>query len=122
MILTYSSTILIITSGYVKYRKTKYDQKMDMFNEAKLILIMDHMILFTPFVPDLDTRLKIGYSCFAVVSIGLIINISSLAVQPIKLCRTKSKIRYYKKKAKKQIKIDKPRFQSKRFKERRDNL
>ena len=47
-----------------------------MFNEVRLIVITYHMMLFTLFVPDIDTRNKIGYSCSAVVVIGLLVNMT----------------------------------------------
>ena len=56
MILFLTSIALIIAAGYFKARNSSYDRKMDIFQEAKLIVIMYHLMLFTMFVSDLETR------------------------------------------------------------------
>ena len=76
MALFYSSVIMVILGGNLNVRTTSYARKMDLFNEVRLIVIMYHMMLFTMFVPDLEMREKIGYSCASVVVLGLLFNMS----------------------------------------------
>ena len=72
----YLSIIMIILGGTLNVRNSSYAKKMDIFNEVRLILIMYHMILFTMFVPELDMRENIGYSCSSIVVMGLLFNMS----------------------------------------------
>jgi len=53
---------------------------MDYFNEVKLILIMYHILTFTAFVPDPETKHNIGYSCAAILIIGIVVNMSMLFI------------------------------------------
>ena len=92
MILYLTSTALIIAAGYFKARNSSYDRKMDIFQEAKLIVIMYHLMLFTMFVPDLDTRQKVDYSCFVVILLGIAMSMVKLIVVPVTNCKKKTKI------------------------------
>ena len=67
---------------------------MDYFNEMRLIVIAYHMMLFTVFVPDLETRDYVGYSCATVIILGLIVNMTQLVLGPIKVIKRKLQIRY----------------------------
>lgn len=78
-----SSIMLIIAAGFIDARKSKYDKYMDIFNEVKLILLMYHLLLFTMFVPELETQEKVGLSCFFCLLIGIGINMIQLIVQPL---------------------------------------
>ena len=46
------SIFIIISAGYIDARNSKFDRGMDVFNEAKIIFLMYHMMLFTDFLPD----------------------------------------------------------------------
>lgn len=73
-----SSIFLIIASGYIKVRKNKYGDRMDKFNEIKIIFIMYHLMLFTMLVPDPDTKFYVGYSCAVFVCVGVLVNMWEL--------------------------------------------
>ena len=45
--------------------------RYEFFSECVVMLVMYHMICFTPFVADLETRFRIGYSVCTVVSVHL---------------------------------------------------
>ena len=94
---------------------------MDMFNEVKLIMIMYHMLLFTMFVPDPETRFLIGYSCFVLVILGICINMMQLIVDPIKSMKRNCRLRYHKKRMNKRNLVYKETnlFEAKKFHERR---
>ena len=117
MILCLSSTFLIILTGFLRTRQVRASNLMDRFNEAKLIVIMYHIICFTQFVPDPETQFLVGYSCMAVVISGLSINMIELVTQPVRLCRRQFTICMAKRKEKRQ-RLRK-RFETKGFNERR---
>ena len=76
---------------------------MDIFNEAKLILMMYHIILFTPLVPEAETKFKIGYSCCGALVISVIINLLQMILEPVYLTKKRCKIRYALKRAKQNL-------------------
>ena len=78
-----SSICMIIANGHIKAKASSYDQKMEAFNEVKLIFIMYHLMLFTDFGPDPETKFIIGYSCAATLILGTAINMALLVKQPI---------------------------------------
>ena len=92
-----------------------------MFNEAKLIMIMYHMLLFTMFVPDPETRFLIGYSCFVFVILGICINMMQLIIEPLKSMKKNCRLRYHKKRMIKKNKVFRETnlFEPNEFHERR---
>ena len=78
--LFYTSIMVIIAAGHIKARKNKFDTFLDIMNETKLIVIMYHMILFTDFVPEFETKHNIGYSCLATVCLGIAINMAVIFI------------------------------------------
>ena len=93
-----SSIFLIIASGYIKVRKTKFGDRMDKFNEIKIIFIVYHLMLFTMFVPNPETKFQIGYSCAIVVVVGTVVNMSELISNSFRLMRKRARLTYHKKK------------------------
>ena len=73
-----TAIMLIIAASYTEARKTAYDKKMDVFNEVKLIFLVYHMILFTAFVPDHETKFNVGYSCAVFLLAGVAANMLML--------------------------------------------
>ena len=112
-----TSKLLIILSGWIKTRELKSRTAMDQFNEVKLLFIMYHIICFTAFVPDAETRFLIGYSCMAFVAAGLLINMADLMSQPILLCKHNCRIKIQLRKARKQRKLK--QFNGREFSKRR---
>ena len=103
LVTTLSCLAMIVTIGYTKARLTNFDRRMDLFNEIKMLIITYHIMLFSPFVPDIPTQWKIGYSCSATLIIGILVNSTMVIVAPIRLLKRSCQVRYAKKKAKKQI-------------------
>jgi len=54
--------------------KTMYE----LFSEVVVMLVMYHLICFTPFVPDVDMRFRLGYSVCAIVSAHLAVSMAIL--------------------------------------------
>ena len=90
---------------------------MDRFNEVKLVLIMYHIICFTAFVPDSETKFLIGYSCMGFILIGLLINMFDLITSPFYAAKHGCRLRFHKNKAKKECRQRK--FDTKGFNKRR---
>jgi len=78
-----TSVVLISTANLTKARDSNFDRRMDIFNEVKLIFLMYHMILFTEFVHDFETKNHVGYSCAVFLMAGLATNMFMLVAQPV---------------------------------------
>lgn len=48
--------------------------KLEIFNEIGVILVLYHMLLFTDFVADPLLRYQIGYSCYAITCLIILVN------------------------------------------------
>ena len=99
-----TSVCIIISAGHIKVRVSAFDRNMDLFNEMKLIWLMYHLMLFTMFVPEVETRNVIGFSCCVVLVIGTIANMIMLFVSPIKTLIKYCRIKYHLASAKKALK------------------
>mmetsp|Transcript_18400 Transcript_18400/g.24681 ORF Transcript_18400/g.24681 Transcript_18400/m.24681 type:complete len:115 (-) Transcript_18400:967-1311(-) len=95
-----TATMALAAANMTSVRTSTFDRRMDIFNEAKVILLIYHMILFSPFVQDELTQFRIGYSCDVFLLGGLAVNMLMLIVQPIKAYQRKLKTRVHLKKAK----------------------
>ena len=85
-----TSTALTIAACYTNARVRAFDKFMDVFNEAKLIVIMYHLMHFTMYVPpESDLRQDIGYSCFMILILGILTNMMMMIVAPIVAFRKK---------------------------------
>ena len=70
---------------------------------------MYHLMLFTMFVPEVETRNMIGFSCSVVLVIGTLANMVMLFVSPIVALIRYCRIKYHLASAKKAIKDSKNR-------------
>ena len=99
------SVFLIISAGTLNPSLSRADMYMERFNETRLIIIVYHIMCFTDFIPDSETRFNVGFSCIAIIMGGLLINSIKLISEPIYLLRRRIKLYFYKKAEKKQRKM-----------------
>ena len=92
------SIFIIISAGFIDARDSKFDRVMDAFNEAKIILLMYHMMLFTDFLPDPITQNKIGIPCSVIIILGTLINMVMIITTPFKSIKKSCRMRYVLKK------------------------
>ena len=92
-----TSMTLIVLVGFSHARNSTVDRRIDYFNEVRLMLILYHMLTYTAFVQDAESKFTIGYSCAFVILAGLVINMSLLLIVPIKSAKRKLKLRTAKK-------------------------
>ena len=90
--LLYTSTAMMVTIGYSNARRTAFDRRMDHFNEIKLIVVTYHVMMFTGFVPNAETKWMIGYSCCLALVIGILVNSINVVVSPIRKTKKRIKI------------------------------
>jgi len=113
--------MMVIAANHTQARNSEFDRRMDIFNDAKLIVLMYHMILFTEFVSDHKTKLYVGYSCVATLILSVSINMLMMIVQPVLATRRSLKLKYAEKQREKEKKRRKAQLQiaSKGFQRRR---
>lgn len=122
LVLTMSSIFIIIANGHIKAKTSKFDQRMEAFNEVKLLLLMYHMLCFTELGPDPETKYTIGYSCSATLILGTAVNMIMMIVTPIKSLILYCKICKHKRRARKSLKVKGKRPDAKNFQLRRLKL
>ena len=120
LVLFMSSIFCIIINGYSNARNTKFRKRMDTFNEMILIVLMYHLLLFTMFVPDPETKFTIGYSCGAIVCLGLLIHMTILISGPFMMLKNFLRMKIFIRKANKRTKKYKMAFRAKKFQFRRE--
>ena len=65
----------VIIIGNVRPFTDPKKSRFEFFNEIMIMLVMYHIICFSPFVPSLETKFLLGYSVCFVVSMHLVINL-----------------------------------------------
>jgi len=70
-----SVVIAVILIGEANYFETPFKRRLEFANEILIMFILYNMISFSPFVPDAESRFKMGYFCCVVEVLALIINI-----------------------------------------------
>jgi len=66
---------MIMLVGYVPPFKQKILNRMEMFNEAFVLMTNYHLFTFTEFSPDVYARENMGNSLIAVTILNLVVNI-----------------------------------------------
>ncbi len=64
----------VIMIGEADFFETKLKQNMEFANEVLIMFMLYSMISFSPFVPDIETRFKMGYFCCFVEAFSLAVN------------------------------------------------
>ena len=72
---------------------------MDLLHEIKVLVICYHIMLFTPLIHDASLKWKIGYSCCAVLIVGVLVNLIIICQQNGREVKRNCKIKYAKKHA-----------------------
>ena len=86
---------LMTATHYTQARNTAFDRRMDVFNEAKILILMYHMIIFTEFVDDPELKFKIGYVCTVSLLAGVLVNMFMLFSMPFKLCKSRLRLKQF---------------------------
>lgn len=83
-----------------------------MINEIVIMIVMYNFICFSAFVPDIESRQKVGYLCILLVALHLLFNIFFIAktsidnlIYNIKVCRAKKKLYKQRNENKRKLKV-----------------
>jgi len=71
--------VQVILLGRVAPFKNRFSNHYEMFSETIVMMVMYHLVCFTPFVPDLEVRFMLGYTVSAVICLHLLVSLGILA-------------------------------------------
>jgi len=74
-LMTLTIIVQVIILGRVQPYSVSNKRRYEMFSETILMLVLYHFICFTPFVPDLEVRFKLGYSVCGLVCLHLAVSL-----------------------------------------------
>ena len=83
----------VIILGNVQPHETLFDDRLHVFDEVITMLVVYHLVCFTPFVSDLDVRYQMGYSIIGIICILLAVRLAlifSTSYQDLKKSYTAS--------------------------------
>ena len=68
-------TIALCVMEYTYPFKTKNERRMELFNEVILVCVLYTMMCFTQFVPEVETKEKVGYVSSGLVALHFLVNL-----------------------------------------------
>jgi len=95
--MTFNIILQVIILGRIQPYSISSQRRFEYFSETTLMLVMYHLICFTPFVPDLKVRFQLGYSVCGVICIYLAVAFFLLLKETYRNARMKYRIRKAKK-------------------------
>ena len=87
-----SNIASVILIGYADYFENPQKRKMDLANEVLVMSMLYCIFCFSSFVPDIETRFKIGYFCCVVEAFALVGNIQLIMSSTIRVMIVKIKV------------------------------
>ena len=87
----------VILIGEADFFETSFKKKMEFANEVLVMFMLYSMISFSPFVPDIDTRFKMGYFCCIVEAFALAANLWLIISSSVKGLILKVRVYFAKK-------------------------
>jgi hypothetical protein len=83
-----------MTSGLIEPMTSNDANKMDLVNEAFILMTTYHLYQFTEFMTDLDNRSYTGKSLMLLIIVDVLVNIGVVVVETSSLTLRKLKLRY----------------------------
>ena len=89
--------IALFIMEFARPFKTKAERRIEIFNEVILMSVLYTMMLFTDFVPEVETKVLIGWlSCF-LVALHFIVNLAIMLITSCKGAYMACRMNYLKK-------------------------
>ena len=100
----FHALLMMITSGTIEPVTEVTGNRMELFNEAFVLLTTYHLYQFTEFMTDLQNRSYVGKSLMILIIVNVLINIAVIVKQTSFLAARKLKLRYLRWRQNKRIK------------------
>jgi len=79
MLNVFLSQMVVFSLGFVNIYQEAYNNRLNYFNEAMVLLTGYHLFCFTDFVPKAATRYQVGQSLVCVIILTICVNLSGVA-------------------------------------------
>ena len=100
----FHALLMMITSGTIEPVTEVTGNRMELFNEAFVLLTTYHLYQFTEFMTDLQNRSYVGKSLMIMIIVNVLNNIGVTVKQTSALAARKLKLRYLRWRQNKRIK------------------
>lgn len=83
-------TMTVIVQAIILGRLSPFSEDRtayEFYSEATVMVVMYHMICFTPFIPEVETRFYLGYLCIVVVCQHLFVSFYIIGKQTYREAR-----------------------------------
>lgn len=90
----FHALLMMITSGTIEPGTEVTGNRMELFNEAFVLLTTYHLYQFTEFMTDLQNRSYVGKSLMIMIIVNVLINIGVIVMKTSTLAARKLKLRY----------------------------
>jgi len=77
-LIVFQLIVAVIIYGNVGPLKVRRANHVEVFNEVCIMFVVYNMLCFTPFVPDIEVRHRLGYVVCVIVSINILFNFSGI--------------------------------------------
>jgi hypothetical protein len=94
----------LILIGEANYFETPFKQQKEFSNEILLMIMLYNMICFSPFVPDIEARFRMGFFCCVVEALALALSILFIIRESLKSIILKLRI-WFAKSEKRKLRI-----------------
>ena len=108
-LMAFQVIVAVIVYGNVEPFKDRHVNKFEIFNEVTVMFVMYNIMCFTPFVPDVEVRYKLGFVVCALITFNILVNLSRMVKPALRSIWYDYKIR----KAKKEYKTYRVEFKKK---------
>ena len=110
MFITLQAIGMIVSSGLIEPMTEPTKNRLDLLNEAFVLIFTYHLYPLTDFMPDVETRGYVGYSLVALAFLNIGINLGFIFLKNILSALRKLKLTYL---AYQQEKMKKKAFEEK---------
>jgi hypothetical protein len=94
----------VILIGEANYFETPFKKQLEFANEILVMIMLYNMICFSPFVPDVEARFRMGYFCCVVEALALALSIFFIMSESLKAIILKVRI-WFAKSEKRKLRI-----------------
>jgi len=90
--------MMVTLTGYIEPMTKPIENRLELANEAFVLIFTYHLYQFTNFMTDADNRTMVGKSLVILTTINVLLNIVVVSSQVAQIIFTKAKLLYLKRK------------------------
>lgn len=94
VMVNFQAVLMVLVVGDVKPYKSRSDNNTELMNEFTTLVVNYHLMVFTDFVPDIQTREQVGKSLVYVIGGNLLLNLGIVFGRSFFLLLKRAKLRF----------------------------